>query len=78
MSESQIREKLTPCPGAGVTLSHSSPSVLCYCGRVFRRRFNSLKEVWQVPKHVKDISHENQRPEDQGSSVTSQDLMGSQ
>lgn len=38
------------CPGSGVTHPASCASTLCYCGKVFRRRFRSLKP-WQVPKH---------------------------
>lgn len=42
----------TYCSGSRVLFPHSSSSVLCYCGRRFNRRFDSIKETWRIPLHT--------------------------
>lgn len=39
------------CSGSRVSFPRSSPSVLCYCGRRFNRRFDSIKDTWRIPLH---------------------------
>lgn len=58
MPEEVLDVSIAICDGTGVSFLHSSKSVLCYCGRRFNRRFDSIKETWRIPRHVaqKDLS----------------------
>lgn len=49
------------CPGAGVSFPRSSSSVLCYCGRRFNRRFDSIKDAWQIPLHSPSCNNKRRR-----------------
>ena len=39
------------CLGSGLIISPDCSSVLCYCGRIYRRNFRSLKS-WKIPQHT--------------------------
>lgn len=44
-------DKSAYCAGSGISFPSSTQSALCYCGRTFHRRFNTIQKTWTIRKH---------------------------